>query len=319
MNGPVPWKTHLPALALILMMIGVLALGWPWPEPIGDGFDAHGRAVHWAWPPATLGAAILLWLVFFALDGVWSMVEGRRKRFNPLSLLDEGLIAWMLVRVASAGVANGMTPAVRAWAWAAGAIALAAAGAVELHRRTAAPAPSAKTTEDVTSFVGGLSALHAPDQRWSYWSVQKPPHGLLFGILGAFFIVGGVAIPDSPVVLRLVLLAAGVLVLTVCSGGFRTLVTPRQLVLRAGHYGPPLLRLATTEIAEVVVPEFDPVRDFGGWGIRRGLFGGFAGVWAFNLASSGVLVRTSKGKRYLIGTDQPERLAAALNAARGAL
>jgi len=144
MNGPVAWKTHLPALALILMMIGVLALGWPWPEPIADGFDAHGRAVHWAWPPATLGAAIMLWLVFLALDGVWSMVEGDRKRFNPLSLFDEGLIAWMLVRVASAGVANGMTPAVRAWAWAAGATAVAAAGAVELHRRTAAPSPPAR-------------------------------------------------------------------------------------------------------------------------------------------------------------------------------
>ena len=73
-----------------------------------------------------------------------------------------------------------------------------------------------------------------------------------------------------------------------------------------------------TEIAEVAVPAFDPLRDFGGWGVRRGLFGDFAGVWAFNLANSGVLVRTSKGKRYLIGTDQPERLAAALNAARGA-
>jgi hypothetical protein len=118
--------------------------------------------------------------------------------------------------------------------------------------------------------------------------------------------------------MRLLLLAAGLLVLAVCSGGFRTVVTPRQLVLRAGHFGPPLLRLAMTEISEVAVPEFDSLRDFGGWGIRRGLFGDFAGVWAFNLASSGVLVRTSRGKRYLIGTDQPERLAAALNAARGA-
>jgi hypothetical protein len=317
MNGPVLWKAHLPALALILTMVGVVALGWPWPEPVADGFDAQGGAVHWAWPPATLFAAIILWLVFFALDGVWGLVEGRRKLFNPLSLLDEGLIAWMLVRLADAGVSNGMSPAVRAGAWLAGGTALAAAGALELRRGAAGPAAPARTAEDVTAFVGDLSALRAPDQRWSYWSVQKPPHRLLFGILGAFFVIGSVAIPESPL-LRLLLLVAGLLVLGVCSGGFRAVVTPRHLVLRAGHFGPPLLRLATAEIVEVAVPDFDPLGDFGGWGIRRGLVGDFAGVWAFNLAHAGVLVKTSKGKRYLIGTDEPERFAAALNAARGA-
>ena len=106
------------------------------------------------------------------------------------------------------------------------------------------------------------------------------------------------------------------LTLAVCSGGLRTVVTPRRLVLRAGRFGPPLLRLATSDIAEVAVPDFDPVRDFGGWGIKRGLVGPFARAWAFNFGGSGVLVRTRRGRRYLIGTDQPDRLAAALNAAR---
>jgi len=71
-------------------------------------------------------------------------------------------------------------------------------------------------------------------------------------------------------------------------------------------------------VSEVDEPDFDPVRDFGGWRIKRGLMGDFAGVWAFNLAGTGVLVRTRQGKRYLIGTDHPERLAATLNAARDA-
>jgi hypothetical protein len=150
MTGPVPWKTHLPALALILLMVGVVALGWPWPEPAADGFDAQGRPVHWTWPPAMIGAAVILWLVLFALDGVWALVEGSRKRFNPLSLLDEGLIGWMLVRVADAGVANGFSPALRAWAWAAGGLALAAAAALEARRQTAAPSPSGTAAEDVS-------------------------------------------------------------------------------------------------------------------------------------------------------------------------
>lgn len=38
---------------------------------------------------------------------------------------------------------------------------------------------------------------------------------------------------------------------------------------------------------------------------------------AFNLAGAGVLVETRAGKRYLIGADDPDCLAAALDAARG--
>jgi hypothetical protein len=319
MNKPVKWTTHLPALALILAMLGILWLGWPWPEPVADGFDAQGGPVHWKWAPATIGAAVMLWLVFFVFDLVWGLVEGGGKRFNPLSLVDEGLIAWMLVRVAYAGVANGLSPALSAWSWATGCIALAAAVALELHRVTApSQEPDARTAEDVTELASDLSAVQAPGHRWSYWSVQQLPHRVLFGTLGAFCILGTVAIPDEPLLVRLPLLAGGLLALIVCSGGLRTVVTPRRLVLRVGRFGPPLLRLATSEIDEVDVPDFDPVRDFGGWGIRYGLIGDFAGVWAFNFAGSGVLVRTRQGKRYLIGTDHPERLAAALNAARGA-
>jgi len=189
MNRPVSWKTHLPALALILVMLGVLALGWPWPEPVADGFDAQGRAVHWAWSPATLGAAIILWLVFFVFDGVWGLVEGGRKRFNPVSLLDEGLIACMLVRLANAGVANGVSPALRAWTWAAGGLALAVAAVLELRRVTApSPEPDARTAEGATELTSDLSSLQVLGQRWSYWSVQKPPHRFLFGTLGAFCI-----------------------------------------------------------------------------------------------------------------------------------
>lgn len=318
MNRPVPWKAHLPALALILLMLGVLALGWPWPEPLADGFDARGRPLHWKWTPAALEAAVKFWLVFFVFDLVWDLVERRgRKRFNPFSVLDEGLIGWMLVRVAHEGVANGMSPALPAAAWGTAGLAIAAAVAIELRRRVVESSPSSRAVVDVTAFAGDLAALR-PDQRWSYWSVQKLPHRVLFGALGASFLAGAVAIPGMPMTLRVLLLVPGLLVLAVCGGGLRAVVTPRRLVLRAGRFGPPLLRLAASEITEVAVPEFDPVRDFGGWGMRRGLFGEFAGVWAFNLAGTGVLVRTSRGKRYLIGADDPERLAAALNAARGA-
>jgi len=319
MNISVRWTNHLPALALLLALFGLLWLGWPWPDPVPDGFDAQGRPIHWRWAPASLGAALTLWLVSFALDGIWDGFERRRRLFNPLSLADEGLIAWILARVAAFGVANGMAPAVRVAAWVTGCLAFGAAVALELRRVTApAPEPDPRTAEDTRELASDLSALQALGQSWSYWSVQKMPHRLLFGILGTSFTLGAFAIPDAPLWARAALLVGGLLTLAVCSGGLRTVVTPRRLVLRAGYLGLPLLRLATSEIAEVAVPDFDPMRHFGGWGIRRGFFGDFAGVWAFNFASSGVLVRTRQGKRYLIGTDEPDRLAAALNAVRRA-
>lgn len=55
--------------------------------------DAQGRAIHWQWAPASLGACLTVWLVSFALDGSWAVFERRRRLFNPLSLLDEGFIA----------------------------------------------------------------------------------------------------------------------------------------------------------------------------------------------------------------------------------
>jgi hypothetical protein len=317
MNKSVSWANHLPALALVLLLFGVLWLGWPWPGPVADGFDAQGRPIHWRWAPGALEGAFFLWAGGFALDAVWAAFERRRRLFNPLSLVDEGLIFWILVRVVDFGVSNGMAPAVRVAAWVAGCLALAAAVALELHRVTAeAPEPEVRRAEDVTDLASELLALEAPGQRWSYWAVQKVPHRFLFGTLGVAFILGAFVIPDGPLWARALLLVGGLPALAFCGGGLRTVVTPRRLVLRAGYLGPPLLRLATSEIAEVAVPDFDPVRDFGGWGIKRGLFGTFAGVWAFNFASSGVLVRTRQGKRYLIGADQPDRLAAALNAAR---
>jgi hypothetical protein len=45
-----------------------------------------------------------------------------------------------------------------------------------------------------------------------------------------------------------------------------------------------------------------------------------ASVRAINLEGcSGVLLTTAEGRRYLIGTDRPEQIAAAVNAARRAL
>jgi hypothetical protein len=45
-----------------------------------------------------------------------------------------------------------------------------------------------------------------------------------------------------------------------------------------------------------------------------------AGIRAVNFeGGTGVLLTTATGRRYLIGTDRPDQVAAAINAARGAV
>jgi hypothetical protein len=318
MNSPVVWRNHLPGLVLLLAVAGVLWLGSPWPPPVADGWDAQGRAIHWQWTPANLGVAITIWLVWFAMDGVWAIVERTRRLFNPLSLVDEGILGWMLIRIAGYAVAGGAAPGLQTAAWVLAVLALGAAVVLEIRRlgevEEGAPA---RPAEDTTALSRDIGQAGLSGQRWSYWSVQRPPHPALFGTLGAAFLAGGVAIPDQGGYARLLLLAGGAIVLLLCAGGLRTVVTPERLLLRAGWVGPRLLRLDTKDIVRVAIPSFDPTRDFWGWGIRFGVGGPLAGVLAFNLAGAGVLVETRAGKRYLIGADDPERLAAALDAARG--
>jgi hypothetical protein len=314
MNQPVAWKNHLPALVQVLLLAALVAFGSPWPEPVADGWDAEGRPIHWQWAPAALGAAVMVWLVAFTAEGVWSRVErDGRKRFNPLSLIDELFLGWQLVQLADFGVANGMPQAVETGAWVASGLAIGAAVWLEL-RRQPEPAAEGPVSLDLSGAAAEFDSLPT-DSRWSYWSVQKAPHRVLFGVLGVAFVAGAVLIPGKPMLPRLLLLFGGLLVLSLFWGGLRASVTPRRLVLRAG-FGLPLLQLPTGEITDVAVPRFDPLRDFGGLGIRYGC-GAFAGVRAFIVGDRGVLVSTRAGKRYLIGADEPERLAAALDAVRG--
>jgi hypothetical protein len=72
-----------------------------------------------------------------------------------------------------------------------------------------------------------------------------------------------------------------------------------------------LVRLNRADLQSVHVENFNPLADFGGWGIRYA-----RGTWGYIFRGHrGVRVETRKGKRYLISSDEPEKLAAALQTA----
>ncbi len=58
------------------------------------------------------------------------------------------------------------------------------------------------------------------------------------------------------------------------------------------------------KIASVEITSFRPIRDFGGWGIR---FGKEATAY-FMSGNRGVLITGSFHRKYILGSDTPERL-----------
>lgn len=63
-------------------------------------------------------------------------------------------------------------------------------------------------------------------------------------------------------------------------------------------------------IHQAYIREYHPLREYGGWGIRMGLFGH---GWAYNVTGNvGIQLIMKDGSRLLIGTRQPHKAAEAL-------
>jgi hypothetical protein len=66
-------------------------------------------------------------------------------------------------------------------------------------------------------------------------------------------------------------------------------------------------------IRTMQVQRYSPIIEFGGWGLRYGLF---SGTWAYNVSGNmGLRVELEDGSKLVIGTREPEKLGAALRAA----
>ncbi|MDR1140924.1 MAG: hypothetical protein LBL62_04465 [Planctomycetaceae bacterium] len=79
------------------------------------------------------------------------------------------------------------------------------------------------------------------------------------------------------------------------------------LVIRLGLFRRCILQINIDDIISVEKTNFNALRDFGGWGIRLGK----AGVMGyFNMSGNkGVVVTTHAGKKYILGSDNPNHLA----------
>jgi hypothetical protein len=93
-------------------------------------------------------------------------------------------------------------------------------------------------------------------------------------------------------------------------GRLTTMITGDEFIARFGWLGWPSQVTPLAEIAGAIPTRTAPIS---GWGIRITTRG-----WLYNVSGrDAVIIGTTDGKQYLVGTDEPVALADAINAALG--
>ena len=314
MNHPL-W-THAPAAAVLVGFVVLFMVKLPdWPGRIPLRIGWSGEPTTWGSPWIAFGVVAVLGLFFIALtmhlDELWARQESH-KRFNLLSLLDELILALLItiqvafLQAAADGATVYRVPITWLLAVVGGALALGVL--VELKRpyRASEESPRAYATE---GFRENLKARVGRGERVVYWDVQNPKYvaWLSIGVPLLLWAAAGYLVRTSLWIASLEALV-GVLLLQFY-GGQRTRITKDGITIRYGLAGVRIFRCRLEEISGIQVRSFAPLADFGGYGIRVG-----QGVTAYYLAGrTGVQLNLVERRSVLIGSSNPERLAAVIN------
>ena len=143
-----------------------------------------------------------------------------------------------------------------------------------------------------------------------FWQSQNPFYVSLLSLTLPLVMVAAAVLSwyESPLWSSLLLIAIGILLLSL-HGGLRTILTRDTLTVRFGFFGWQILNLDTHKIRKVEVHRFSPLKDFGGYGIR---FNREMKAYFLN-GNRGALITTVDDRKYLIGSNEPEKLAAMIN------
>lgn len=315
-----PLWTHAAALGPLLATASVLLLCLPATGEFPVHWSSGGRPDRWgpAWelPLALLFASVLLLALSVAWDGLWA--RSLKGRFNPLSLVDELALGWFAAAAVShlyrvrdwPPLAQGRLLAV-VWG-----ITVPLAVLLEVLRpvKDELPVTSAAGEDEELQLATAIAERRRSGQSWTYWESQNPGWSRWgIPILAIGFVALGASEWLAGRLMGALIVVLGVALGFTISGGFRVSVTPRGIRLRAGLAGWPLVRIGLDEVASAEVLSFSPLRDFGGYGIRVN-----REMRAYYLEGErGVKITTVAGRRVLVGSNSPERLAAVIRAAKG--
>jgi hypothetical protein len=312
-----PLWTHLPAVIGLIVIIVITFTGGPLPSHTAIHFDSHGIPNGWGSPWAVFGLAAGLSLLFIFISGIIDDVYARserKKSFNWFSLLDELVIGFLAgTYLEYVQYLNGTEAAYNfSWLFFAAFVGIAVIlGVLVEFLRPARPYITVPFG-DTASREQELAKQVQSNASFIYWESQNPAWISIVTILLPIVLAGtGATVWFKETWSGIVCITVAVL-LVLPYGGLRTAVTRNNLSVRFGIIGLRVLNLNTGDIASASLADFNPMKDFGGYGIRMN-----SKMTGYYLRGSrGVLLTTAKGKKYLIGSDKPEELYAVIEAVR---
>lgn len=152
-------------------------------------------------------------------------------------------------------------------------------------------------------------------KQWWLWLILLGTNGLmLFGVYRQ--VIGGQPFGDIPTSDTGLLIITGfTLLLTLLFMNFRldTMIKADGIYVRFFPFHLQFRHYPWDKIKQTVVKPYRPITDYGGWGLRFGLF---AKGKALNVSGNiGLQLEFTDGKRLLIGTNKPGELREALKEA----
>ena len=308
-----PWWTHIPAMVLwwitaIVIIAGGIIGSWP-VNYIGN-INLFPTARQFALQVLPISLFFIGLSIF--LDELWARQE-KRKTFNWLSLLDEVTVGFIV----ASGIARLCSVPITFTPFAMdyqifimgviGLIFVLFAILIEL-RRPYIMYEEPIASEDTEALKREFAEKSKSGERFAYWEAQNPiwQTGMIVLISATMIFSAIMSWKESHWTSFFLVVMSPVPFLAY--GGLRVLVNSEYVLVRLGMLGVNLLTLPTRDIEEINVHTFAPLHDFGGYGIR---INREMKAYYFN-GNRGVKIRTKQGKKYLIGSDTPERLAAAV-------
>jgi hypothetical protein len=323
-----PLWTHLPVAAALVVFLVFLFTSLPLPAqaPVHFSFDGvpNGYGSPWAFVWFLMGFTVFFTGLSALLDELWARQESAR-HFNWLSLMDDAAIGWML------GLGTGYLQYLRGaaeasfssmWVYAAlvgaGTIVFAVIleflrpyrGAPAVVATAALGKDRAQKTEEAVAFSTELARHLKENTAFIYWDYQNPFWVTLISLVMPLVFFAAAAVFWFSIVWNFYLFMAIGILLFLPYGGQRVLVKREDITVRWGIVGIKVLHLKMDDITDVELHCYAALRDFGGYGIRFN-----TQMTAYILGgNTGVKITTVNGKKYLVGSDQPERLLAVLRA-----
>jgi hypothetical protein len=310
-----PLWVHLPAILIIVALVIIVVLSGPLPEQAPTHFDINGQPNSYGSPLFVVIAMMLLMIFFIVLsvfiDELWARQE-KKKSFNWLSLFDDVVVGAMGGTMIAYIKVLALPDYVFTFPWFECLLVcgLAVILAVILEwLRPYRKYEFAIVAEDVEGIKSNINEIMKSGQPLVYWESQNPLYNsILATVLPLVFL--GVAIAVSFLAIWVaVIYVVLALISFMLYGGFRTIITGDRIVIKMGVIGIPLLKLNMADITAAETHSFSPLKDFGGYGIRLN-----REMKAYYLSGNqGVKLTMSNGKKYLIGSDHPDRLAIVVN------